>query len=86
MKTRRRLKFFKMRMEILKDESLGPVYYEISKKEFEQLEKAMIKAHQFGEDISRDLKERNKLNKMLSSEEPYDVEYYDFFDRYKEAL
>ena len=75
-----------MRMEILKDESLGPVYYEISKKEFEQLEKEMIKAHQSGEDISRDLKERNKLNKMLSSEEPYDVEYYDFFDSYKEVL
>jgi len=75
-----------MRMEILKDESLGPVYYEITKKEFDELEKEMIKTHQAGDDITRDLKERNKLNRMLSSEEPYDVEYYDFFDRYKEVL
>ena len=75
-----------MRMEILKDESLGPVYNEITKKEFYQLEDEMVKAHQAGEDISRDLKERNKLNRMLSSEEPYEVEYYDFFDRYKEVL
>lgn len=75
-----------MRMEILKDESLGSVYYEITKQEFDQLEKEMIKAHQAGEDISKDLKERNKINKMLSSEEPYDVEYYDFFDKYKEVL
>lgn len=75
-----------MRMEILNDESLGPVYYEITKKEFHELEKVMIKSRQAGDDISRDLKERNKLNKLLSSEEPYEVEYYDFFDRYKEVL
>lgn len=80
------LNFYKIRREILADENLSWQYYKLMKKELESVERKMVADHNAGFDITTSLKYRDELDKILSSEEPYDVEHQNFFEKYSREL
>lgn len=83
---RNKLDLFKIQQETHQDESLIPYYYEKVKEEFDKVERQLVKDHLAGCDITKDLRYRDELNRILSSEAPYEIEHYEFFDKYGEDL
>lgn len=80
------LNFYKIHQEILADENKSWYYYKRMKEELENVEKKMIQEHNSGYDISNSLNYRDKLDLILSSEEPYDIEHQDFYEKYAKEL
>lgn len=81
-----KLDLCQIQQETSRDESLIPYCYQLVKEEFNRVEKQLVQNHLAGCNITKDLRYRDELNRILSSEAPYEVKHYDFFDKYEEEL
>lgn len=83
---KKKLDLFQIHQDMIQDESLIPHYYQLLKDEFDRIEKQLVQDRIAGWDITKGLRYRDELNLILSSEEPYEIEHYEFFDKYGEEF
>ena len=82
---RNKLDLFQIKEETYRDESLISYFYQKVMDEFYRVEKQLAEEYSEGINITKDLKYRNELMHILSTEYTRDLDYYDFFERYGEV-
>ena len=80
------INLYKLQTEAQTDESKQWLNYQIVHKEFTKVEKELVQEVLENKDVSRKLRYRDKLEKILSCSEPYDVEHQNFYEKYKNII